>query len=340
MDEQNVPALGGKARAEKLSPEERTAIAEAAAEARWSKSPDRPHYPKAIFGSPDRPLHVGEIEIACYVLEDGRRVITQGGTMTALDMKQGTATRGGGDRISNFLNTKALKGFVSEKLREMITPIRFRAHGSWAYGYEATILPEICDAVLAARGAKTLNYQQEHIAKQAEILVRAFAKVGIIALVDEATGYQEIRDREALETLLKQYISEEYFKWVKTFPLEFYKQMYRLKSWAWNQGKMPGIVGHYTNDLVYARLAPGVLAELRRLNPPTEKGYRKFKHHQYLTREVGHPALSRHLYELIGMMRASESWDRFYRVAERTFPKINTSFLLPFPENEAVEVGA
>lgn len=207
----------------------------------------------------------------------------------------------------------------------MITPC-------WAYGYEATILPEICDTVLAAREAGALNYQQKHIAKQCEILVRAFARVGIIALVDEATGYQEIRDREALQAILKQYISEDLLKWVQTFPLDFYKEIFRLKRWAWNDGKMPGVVGKYTNDLVYSRLAPGVLEELQRINPPTEKGYRKYRHHQYLTRDVGHPALSRHLYELLGMMRASETWDKFYRTAERVFPRVNTTLALPFEE--------
>jgi P63C domain len=126
-------------------------------------------------------------------------------------------------------------------------------------------------------------------------------------------------------------------KWIQTFPLEFYKEIFRLKKWAWNNGKMPGVVGKYTNDLVYARLAPGVLDELKRLNPPSEKGYRKYRHHQYLTRDVGHPALSRHLYELLGMMRASETWEKFYRVAQRTFPKINTNFTLPFPEEDEPE---
>jgi hypothetical protein len=91
-------------------------------------------------------------------------------------------------------------------------------------------------------------------------------------------------------------------------------------------------VGKYTNDLVYARLAPGVLDELRRKNPSTEKGYRKHRHFQYLTPEIGHPALSRHLYELLGMARASESWERFYRLADRTFPRVNTNLLLPFED--------
>ncbi len=327
-------SLGGKARAAKLSKEDRSAIASAAAEARWSKSAkERVHVPKADFGSPDRPLRIGDLEIPCYVLDDGRSVVTQGGMLSALKMSQGTATKGGGDRLANFASTKSINPFVSDKLRDMIMqPIRFKSKGQLAYGYEATILPELCEAVLSARDADKLNYQQEHIAKQCDILVRAFARVGIIALVHEATGYQEIRDREALQEILKRYISEELLVWVKTFPMEFYKQVFRLKGWNWNDGKMSPIMGNIVNDLVYARLAPGVLEELRKRNPVTEKGYREHKHFQHLTSDIGNPALTRHLHELIGMARpfALGEWERYYDLVNRTFPKINTTLLLPF----------
>ncbi len=338
MDERTkglAQSLGGRARAEKLSPEDRQDIARDAAEARWSKSPDRPHYPKAVCGSPDRPLRIADLEINCYVLDDGRRVITQRGMITSLAMSSGTATKGGGDRIANFLGTKSLSPFVSNELGEVIrNPIRFKAHGTWAYAYEAKILPDICDLVLRARQEKKLNIQQEHIAQQCEILVRAFARVGIIALVDEATGFQEIRDREALQEILKRYISEDLLKWVKTFPMEFYKQIFRLKGWTWNGGKMPQVVGHYTNDLVYARLAPGVLEELRKRNPLTEKGYRKHKLFQHLSADVGHPSLTRHLYELIGMARPFKigEWDKYCDLVDRTFPKINTNLYLPLDQ--------
>ena len=327
---------GGRARAEKVSKETLSAIGSAGAQARWGKTKEVvKHIPRADYGSPDKPLKIGNLQIPCYVLDDSRRVVTQAGMLIALDMSPGTATKGGGDRMANFTSTKALSPFVSNDLREMITsPIRFRAHGQMAYGYEATILPELCDAILAARQEKKLNYQQEHIAKQAEILVRAFARVGINALVDEATGYQEIRDREALQEILERYISKELLAWVRTFPMDFYKQVFRLKGWNWNDGRMSPIMGSVVNDLVYARLAPGVLEELRKKNPVTEKGSREHKHFQHLTANIGHPALTNHLHELIGMARpfAIGEWDRYYDLVERTFPKINTTLLLPFGE--------
>jgi hypothetical protein len=334
-------SLGGKARAANLTQEQRSAIASAAAEARWSKSgKNRVHVPKADYGSPDRPLKIGDLAIPCYVLDDGRSVIAQNGMLVALKMSQGTATKGGGDRLANFASTKAINPFVSDNLRQMITePIRFKLNAQLAYGYEATILPELCDAVLAARQEGKLNYQQDHIAKQAEILVRAFARVGIIALVHEATGYQEIRDREALQEILKRYISEDLMIYLKTFPMEFYKQIFRLKAWNWNDGKMSPIMGGIVNDLVYARLAPGVLDELRKRNPVTDKGYREHKHYQHLTADIGHPALTRHLYELIGMARpfALGEWERYYALVKATFPKTNTTLPLPFESAEEVK---
>ncbi len=99
--------------------------------------------------------------------------------------------------------------------------------------------------------------------------------------------------------------------------------MFRLKNWQWNgiSVKRPSVVGHYTIDLVYSRLAPGILEELKTRNPRTEKGRRKAKHHQFFTEDIGHPALSQHLHAVIGFMRASTGWDQFYRLVQRAFPK-------------------
>ncbi len=327
--------MGGEARKNALSPAERTAIARNAALAKWDKADTSQKLPKATHGSPDRPLRIGNLEIPCYVLDNGKRVITQGGVLAALTMSPGTATKGGGDRIANFVNTKSINPHASKDLRDMITsPIKFRAQGSMAYGYDATILPEICDAVLEARNALKLNHQQEHIAKQAEILVRAFARVGIIALVDEATGYQDVRDRQALAEILKKYIDGELYKWTETFPLALYKEIFRLKGWSWNNGKMPQVVGHYTNDLVYDRLTKGMLEELKALNPKDAvTGRRKHRNYQFLTPEIGYPALNQRLYELLGMARASDTWEQFYRLVDRTFPKLGDTIRLPFVED-------
>lgn len=280
---------------------------------------------KAEYGAPERPLKIGTQEIPCYVLEDGKRVLVQSGMLSALNMKSGSAGRAlSGDRLTKFISTKAISSFVSNDLYDRIrNPIKFKTpNGNDAYGYEATLLPDICDAVLDARISGKLNFQQKHIAIACEVLVRAFAKVGIIALVDEATGFQYVRAREALEEVLEKFISDELLKWTKTFPDEFYQNLFRLRGWKYSpfSVKRPILVGKLTNDIVYERLAPAVLEELKKKNPKNLKGKRKHKYFQWLTEDIGNPKLREHLASVTALMKAATKWDEFKRMINRALP--------------------
>ncbi|MEO7138608.1 MAG: P63C domain-containing protein [Gemmatimonadales bacterium] len=326
---QDRASRGGKARAEKLSPEQRREIAIAGAVTRWGKD-----LPVAEYGSPDKPLRIGKLEIPCYVLSDGRRVLVQRGMMVALDMKQGTAGRGGGDRLAKFARTKGLTPFISPELAEMITkPILFQVErGQTAYGYEATILADLCDAVLAARKAGALNYQQQHIAEQCEILVRGFARVGIVALVDEATGYQKVRQERDLAAILEKFISKELKKWVRRFPFEYYEEMFRLRNWDTSDltpnSPKPVEVGKITDDLIYKRLAPGVRQELKKLTPRNPKGYLVNKLHQHLTDEIGNPKLEKHISNIVTIMKLSDDWSSFMKNVNKVLPQYGKNFEL------------
>jgi hypothetical protein len=286
--------------------------------------------PQATHGSKDSPLRIGGIEIPCYVLPGDQRVLYQRAMVKALGMSRGSSSTSGGDRLAKFIAGKALAPYVSPELLQVTTnPIKFKTTtGQIAYGYDATVLVDICEAVLQARADGRLQRQQDHIAMQCEMLVRGFARVGIIALVDEATGYQQVRRRRALEDYLSKYISKELVRWSKMFPDEFYEQMYRLRGWNYNQEstQRPGVVGHYTIDLVYDRLAPLVVDELKRLTPRDEKGRRKHKLFQRLTEDIGHEKLREHLIGVITLMKASPNWPTFYRMLQRALPKytVNT----------------
>ena len=94
------------------------------------------------------------------------------------------------------------------------------------------------------------------------------------------------------------------------------------------------VVGKYTNNLVYDRLASGILEELESRNPKNQKGQRKAKHHQWLSMDVGHPALQQHLEAIIGLMRISDYWDQFHRLVDRALPKQGDTLLLPFGGDE------
>jgi hypothetical protein len=325
-DEQSPQSKGGAARAAAIPASQRSQIARTAAAARWASLKE---LPKATHGSAEHPLRIGDIEIPCYVLEDGRRVLSLGGMVKALGMSIGGAGSGEGDRLAKFTAGKAISPFISSSLSSRITePVRFRvpSGGTVATGYEATILPEICEAVLSARQAGELMKQQLHIAEQCEGLIRAFAKIGIVALVDEATGFQQERDRDELHRLLSVYLAEERLAWAKRFPDEFYKQIYRLKGWGWPVGKAKTpLLGHITNDIVYDRLPEGVIDKLRELNPTDDDTKRRrFKHHQFLSQEVGQPDLRDHIMQLIPIMKISRDWGTFKRHVDVAFPKIGT----------------
>jgi hypothetical protein len=295
---------------------------------------------KAICGAPDRPLKIGNIEIPCYVLEDETRVLVQRAMVSALDMKPGTAAATRiGDRLTKFTTTRAINPYISNKLAEMIkSPIKFKtSHGNIAHGYEATILADICEAVLSARKDKKLHYQQEHIADKCEILLRGFARVGIIALVDEATGYQEIRARNALNKILDAYVEKEFLPWAKRFEDVFYRELFRLRGWQYDplSVKRPILVAKLTTDITYDRLPPGVKDEIKRKNPKSEKtGKYKHKFHQYLTTDIGSPHLDKLLAISIAFMKASTSWRKFISMYNRAVPKPGTNLSLPFEEDE------
>lgn len=270
-------------------------------------------------------LPLGGLNIPCAVLEDGTRVLSQGGFLQAIGRSRTPKGKTGSSvaEIPTFLAPINLKPFIDDELILSTKPIKYQIAKTTYLGYRAECLPKVCEIYLRARDARALLDSQKGIAVKADIVVRALAHVGIIALVDEATGYQEVRDREALQQILDAYISKELAAWAKRFPDEFYREMFRLKGWQWKGMKVnrPSVVGHYTNDIVYDRLAPGVLAELRKLNPPDEKGQRKDRHHQWLTTDLGHPKLAQHLSGLIALMKASTSWSRFTRLVRRAYPK-------------------
>lgn len=169
------------------------------------------------------------------------------------------------EKGSPLFDSENLKPLVSNELAASTKPIQFRLPtGQRAWGYNAEILPQVCEIYLKAREQDILRANQIKFAKSCEILVRGLARIGIIALIDEATGYQRERAKLALAEILEKFIAQELQAWTRTFPLEFYEQIFRLNRWPFDPvTQRPSVIGHYTNNFVYKRLAPGVLKELR-----------------------------------------------------------------------------
>lgn len=330
-------ARGGVARAALLSPTQRSVIAKRAAQARWEEG-----LPEVICGSADRPLRIADVEIPCYVLEGGTRVLSQAGLLGALGRHPKASVKPqdlefGEEPAPPPLQAKALRPFIPPDVLEKGRPVAFRLpSGVRASGYRAELLPQICEIYLQARDANVLMRQQLDIAKKAEILMRGLAHVGIIALVDEATGYQEVRASDALARILEEFIAKELRPWLKTFPTDFYKELFRLRGldWPGDSVKRPQYFGVLTNDLVYARLAPGVLDELRHVAERNDRGRPKHKYFQRLTTSVGYPKLREHLGAVVAVMRLSNDWRDFLTKIDRLYPRYGATLPLPFMDDD------
>lgn len=309
---------GGRARAQSLTPAARTAQAREAAAARWAnRTPRETH-----AGVAD----IAGILIPCSVLENQTRVFAKTGVSEAFGSRKNTANSNpdGAPQPPGFLGASNLRPYYSEELRAKLdNPIVYRtAGGNLAFGYEASILPEICEAVLDAERGGTLRTSQKRVAEAARLLYRGLARTAVVALIDEATGYDKERDRDALHKILAAYIAPELMPWTKRFPDEFYKQMFRLWGWPYSppQIKRPQVVGRITNRLVYDCLPPGVRKELEARNPANERGWRKHKHHQLLSGDIGNGHLEDHLKAIIPMMRGAPNRAAFEEFFNRAYP--------------------
>jgi len=234
-------------------------------------------------------------------------------------------------KIPSFLNVNTLKPFIDEELSSSLVSIEFQmTNGGKANGYKAEILPKICEVFLKARDCGVLTDQQLKHAATADLIIRSLAKIGIISLVDEATGYQEFRDKTALQAILDKYLSNEAAKWAKTFPDTFYLGMFKLKGWNPEKAlqKKPQVVAKYTNDLIYKRLAPGLLDSLEEKNPMMESGKREKRHFQYLTPDQGLSHLKGHLFMVQKIMKMSDSWDDFMKKMDELLPYSTTDEIL------------
>lgn len=172
--------------------------------------------------------------------------------------------------------------------------------------------------------AGILRDNQKVFAEQAEIIIRSVAKVGIIALIDEATGYQHNREKDELQKILSAYIAKELLPWQKRFPDEFYQEIFRLNGWDYTVNgiqKRPGVIGTWTIKLIYNLLPKGVREELEKKTPKSAAGNKTARLHQGLTIDVGEPHLEKQLISVITLMNISDSWKDFIKNFGKKFQK-------------------
>lgn len=327
----SIQSQGGVARAENLTPEQRHQIASDAAKTRWATS-DLP------IATHTGRLKIGEADIPCAVLNNGMRVLTENGISVALGSRSGASKRAKkastGDWAPTplFLAPYNLKSFISNDLEVgPLTPISYRNGRQLAVGYDARALPAICEVWLKARSAGALKEQQLERAYRAELLIRGLADLGIVALVDEATGYQAQRDRDELQKILSAYIAPSLLPWTERFPQDFFKEMFRVFGWNWpvqDGGAYPGpkgprYSGKLIRRLIFDNLPPGVLEELDRLNPPNDKWQRKNRMSSLMTSEVGNDHVRGLVIVITTLFEISENKAQFWSNYHKKFKKVS-----------------
>jgi hypothetical protein len=338
MAEENdsLQAKGGKARAASLTKAERQDIARRAAESRWGMD-----LPQATH---DGLLQIGTAMLTAAVLPNRKRLLIQKTVLEAIGRsrkpKAGTGITKSFDVLPSFLQAEVLKPFITDELMQSTTPIHFRlVNGQRTAGFDAMLLPMTCEVYLKLRDhlleqiadgdakekkqARATLKKYKHIITACDQLTRGLAKRGIIALVDDATGYQADKAREELDRILEAYVAPGLVPWTRKFPHEFFREAYRLLGWEYKPGqiKHPSYMGKFINKYVYEALPPGVLEELKRQLPKNERGNRPAKLWQKLTVDTGSPHLDKQLTADITLMQVSDDKKAFDFHWEKVFGK-------------------
>jgi hypothetical protein len=318
---------GGAARARALTSEERRRIAKEAAAARWAKIADPNRLPVATHQGP---LLIGDLTVDAYRLNDGRRMISKAAMAAALGLKSK-----GGNAFLRSMTRPGIRASIDEKLWALIeNPLNFRrktidstAQGSVVDGYEGTVLIDVCFMLIEAYNAKRLLPSQEFLAVQAEIIIRSAAKLGIIGLIDEAVGFAD-KEKDEYRRLFNEFLRNEWAQWEKEFPDQFADMLYRLygvRRFDPTSSKHPRYFSKFTRKFIYHPLANSrgkILEMLDEKNPVVyANGGRRRKLFQFLSEDVGLPAIRAHLWQVVGIGNASTNIRQFERSFFRAFPQ-------------------
>ena len=324
---------GGNARASVLTGDERREISRKASVARWAKekglsveeyqqASTADHIEEKEISNETKPiklpialfpgkLTLGSVQLSCYVLDNGKRVFPQREIVRVL------TGHSKGD-LGRYLETQNLKPFISSRLiADQTIQFTIPANPITSIGYEATLLLDICDAYLRARDENQLASNQLHLAKQAEIITRASAKVGIIALIDEATGYGAFKRKQEYQIKLQAFIADDLQEWARMFPEEFWYELARLEGIHYSPRSRPLRWGKYVMMFVYDTVDSDVGKELRKRNPDP---HFLQNHHQWL-KKFGREKVHDQIQKVVTIMNLCDDMNEFRAKFSRVFKK-------------------
>lgn len=331
-----IASKGGRARASVLSKDERSAIAREAVRRRWMKAgklkqieEDKQQEeagPEVIEGAPEElpysmfsgTLTIGNVELECHVLSNYVRVLTQREVVRVLS----------GGRESGNLQRYLSRNPLTAENFDLGPDYQFTSPGTnlVANGFNATALVEICEKYLEAREANLLKPSQQKLAKQAEIVMRSCAKIGIIALIDEATGFQKVRAKRDLQLKFQAFIAEELQEWARMFPEEFWLELARLEGVRYSARSRPLRWGKYVMMFVYDAIDKDIGIELRKKNPNP----RFLKNHHQWLKKFGREQVHDQITKVVTVMKLCDDMEEFRRKFDRVFKKNNGQLMFDF----------
>ena len=293
--------------------------------------------PYAVVGATLTVSDADEVApINCYVLNDGRRVISRTSAVGAL-AKGDDDKKTGGD-LQRYV--RPAESFLRVSLADELVEFELdNVKNKTVSGVTAECFLEICRALVRAANAGALKTEaQQELGRRASAFLAACANVGLIALIDEATGYQYTRPEDALQIKLRAYLEKEMRPWEKTFPDELWVEFGRLTGWEGSVQNRPKYWGHLVNELIYQYLDADVYEWLKTNQPKPRHGS---NYHQWLSDQYGLPKLIEHIWMVVGMASACQNMVELkYRMAERFGRQPMQLLLFVAPPSEMPQADA
>lgn len=266
-------------------------------------------------------------DLPCYVLDDGQRIFKLSNLTKALRGKEH-------GKFGNYLAASNIQKHLparivplSDEIHDRVPQgvVEFTHNNKTEKGYNSEDFMDVCIAFIEAGHSEELSDVQKEILVNANRYIMACAKVGITALIDEATGYQNLREDNALQLKLKFFLSDQLRDWEKTFPDELWRQFGRLTNWKGSINSRPRYWGKLVNELIYECIDED-LAKYLKENKPLMSSHTKY--HQWLNDNYGVRALTEHIWQIIGMARGCDNIAQLKELANKEFKKSNFQLTL------------
>jgi len=210
-----------------------------------------------------------------------------------------------------------MANFVSAEMRERIDNPLILQWGSGGaemppaniYGFDVTILIDVCRQIILAESAGKLGKRHERIVRQAHIILNASAKSGIKQLVYALAGFNPTT--QEVIAAFKVFVQEEARKYEKEFPSELYGQWQRLYQITLPERGKPWQFRHLTARHIYYPLAKSngrVFQLLKALK--ASGGDQRKKLFQFLS-EIGNRALRLQFGRVLEIAESSDNLNAY-----------------------------